>query len=291
MNTEETLAYWAACMAAEDLSKRTIKERLIFFRRLARDVGDLATITRKDLILWSAGQSWSNATRSHYRSTLFVFFTWAQDESLRLDNPAARLPRVRVKRREPTPFTLDEIQQLLESGIYAKTRAMVALHYYLGLRVSEISRVHGHDIDWTRRTLTTIGKGNLKIVLPIPKAAWPLVLTMPRSAYWFPNRVPNHLYPAGEGHIMGRSVSNLLAQAITRAGINHKPHDLRAATATEMNGAGVSAFVIQKSMRHANMDTTTRYMGLTVEQVREGFDQLPAITLPTQSGRRHNKAA
>lgn len=292
MNTEETLSYWAACMAAEDLSKRTINERKIFFRRLARDLGDLSTITRKDLILWVADQTWANATRSHYRSTLYVFYSWLQDEGLRLDNPAARLPKVKVVRREPTPFTIPEIQRLLDSGIYRKSRMMVILHYYLGLRVSEIARVHGRrDIDWERRTLTTIGKGALKVVLPIPEAAWELIVSMPRDGYWFPNSVANKRFPAGEGHILGNSISNQLAQAIRRAGLTHKPHDLRAATATEMNKEGVSAFVIQKGLRHANMDTTTRYMGLSVEQVKGGFDQLPTVNFPHQSGRRRTPQA
>lgn len=286
MNANDTLKYWAACMAVEDLSERTIRERLIFIRRVARETMPLDLVTRHELISWLAVQNWSNTTRVHYRSALHTFFTWLQDEGFRPDNPAVRLPKVKRRHREPNPFSVDEIQALLECGIYRKTRAMVALHYYLGLRVSEIARVHGADVNWTRRTIATIGKGRKEVVMPVPAAAWPLFLEMPRDGYWFPNRVANRLHPAGAGHILGNSVSTLLGGAIKRAGLVHRPHDLRAATATEMNRAGVSAFVVQKGMRHSNMDTTTRYMGLDVEQIRQGLDQLPAITLPTRSGRR-----
>lgn len=285
MDTIATLDYWAACMKAEDLTERSIKERMIFFNRLSRELGDFETITRTDLIHWLATKDWANATRVNYRSTLHIFFTWLQDEGLRLDNPAARLPKVKTRTREPNPFTVQEIQTLLDSGIYAKTRAMVGLHYYLGLRVSEISRVNGKDINWDRRTLTTIGKGHKKIIMPIPAAAWGIFLSMPRAGYWFPNRAANRLFPPGEGHVLSGSVSTLLCDAIKRAGLSHRAHDLRAATATEMNKAKVTAFVVQKGMRHTNMDTTTRYMGIDIEQVRDGLDHLPVLRMPEQSGR------
>ncbi|WP_165788117.1 tyrosine-type recombinase/integrase [Arthrobacter glacialis] len=273
-------------MASEGRSSRTVSERMYFFQKLARETSALTVVTRQQLIHWTGAQEWSHSTRAHNRSALYVFFTWMQDEDIRLDNPAARLPKVKTRKREPNPFSVEEIQTLLNSGIYSKTRAMVALHYYLGLRVSEISRVHGNDVNWDRKMLTTVGKGTKLARLPVPEAAWPLFLAMPRTGYWFPNRAANRLWPAGEGHILGNSVSDLLAQAIRRAGLDHRPHDLRAATATEMHSAGVSAFTIQKAMRHSNMDTTTRYLGLTVEQVRDGISTLPSVTMPQRSGRK-----
>jgi len=291
MDTNDTLDYWTACMKAADLTEKTIRERLIFIRQLARDVGDLGTVTRKELIVWTAAQNWSNSTRVHRRSGLHTFFAWLQDEQLRVDNPAYRLPRVATRKREPNPFTISEINTLLAGGIYRKTRAMVALHYYLGLRVSEIAAVNGSDVDWEARTLSTVGKGRKSATLPVPAAAWPLFLEMPRTGYWFPNRTANRLFAAGEGHIMGNSVSGLIGEAIKRAGLKHRPHDLRAALATEMHEAGVSDFVVQRSMRHSNMDTTTIYLKLRPEGIRHGFDQLPPITLPDRSGRRRRDMA
>lgn len=289
METNDTLNYWTACMKAADLTEKTIRERLIFIRQLARDV-DLETVTRKQLIMWMAEQNWSNSTRVHRRSGLHTFFAWMQDEGFRLDNPAYRLPRVATRKREPNPFTVDEINALLESGIYRKTRVMVALHYYLGLRVSEIAAVNGDDIDWEARTLSTIGKGRKPATLPVPAALWPLFHQMPRTGYWFPNRTKNKLHAAGEGHIMGNSVSGLIGEAIKRMGLKHRPHDLRATLATEMHEAGVSDFVVQRSMRHSNMDTTTLYLKLKPEGIRHGFEALPVINMPERSGRQRRNA-
>ncbi|MCT9624267.1 tyrosine-type recombinase/integrase [Pseudarthrobacter equi] len=273
-------------MKAADLTEKTIRERLIFINQLARDVDSLETVTRKELIMWMAKQNWSNSTRVHRRSGLHTFFAWMQDEGLRLDNPAYRLPRVATRKREPNPFTVDEINQLLNGGIYFKTRVMVAVHYYLGLRVSEIAAINGDDINWDTKTLHTIGKGRKPATLPVPAAIWPLFLKMPRTGYWFPNRTRNRMFPAGEGHITGNSVSGLIGEAIKRCGLKHRPHDLRASLATEMHEAGISDFVVQRSMRHSNMDTTTLYLKLKPEGIRHGFEALPVIQIPDRSGRR-----
>jgi hypothetical protein len=70
LNTNDTLEYWTACMKAADLTDKTIRERLIFIRQLARDVDDLGTVTRKELIVWTAAQNWSkfHACASPFRA-------------------------------------------------------------------------------------------------------------------------------------------------------------------------------------------------------------------------------
>ncbi len=270
---------------ARGLAARTIKEHLIFLRKMSREGLDFMTCTRREIVFWMAGQDWSNSTRVHRKAQLYGFFTWMQDEELRLDNPAAKLPKVKAQKQKPNPFTAAEVQKLLDSGIYFKTQVMVCAHYYLGLRVSEIAAIHGSHIDWDTRTLTTVGKGRKEAQIPIPSHMWEVVTKMPRDAYWFPNRTANRMFPAGEGHITGNSISGLLAEAIKRAGIKHRPHQLRAATATEMHRAGVSAFTIQEGMRHSLMQTTTVYLTIDPEQVRAGLEMLPAVTMPGRKKR------
>ncbi|WP_022886340.1 tyrosine-type recombinase/integrase [Glaciibacter superstes] len=284
----DILAFWARFMQAEDLTDATITERLRFIRHVERATGDLLTLTRHDLISFmGSNETWTNSTKQHYRSALHTFFTWLQDEGVRLDNPAARLPKVKARKRTPNPATVDDIALVLNGGAYARTRRMVALHYYVGLRVHEIAKAHGHDVDWNERTIRVYGKGKKTRVLPLNDAVWEVVKDLPRDGYWFPNWKANKLFALGEGHILSNSVSDVLSRAMRRSGIiGHKPHDLRAATATEQNRAGVSPFVIQQNMRHENMDTTTKYVLVDIEQMRAGFNALPAVPMPGKSNRR-----
>lgn len=292
MNTDQILNYWAQYMRAEDLTETTIKERIRFIQHLKLHAGDIRSLTRMDLIEYLASNTtWSNSTKQHYRSALHVFFTWVQDENFRQDNPAAKLPKVKSRKRQATPISTDDIQRLLNVGAYKRTRLMIALHYYLGLRVSEIAQLHSSNINYQSRTLTVIGKGKKKRVLPMNDAVWELLCSQWREDYFFPNWKANERFAIGEGHILGRSVSDVLSRAMKRAGItNHKPHDLRSATATEQSRAGVSAFVIQQNMRHENADTTAGYIHIDIEQMREGFNNLPVMKMPLRSNRQRSAA-
>lgn len=288
MNTDQVLDYWAQYMRAEDLSPATIRERIRYFRNLEHELTTpLQQITRQQLIHHLGTDRWSNTTRQHYRSALHTFYTWLQDEGIRADNPAARLPKVRVKKREPNPVPVTDIQRMLTTGAYRKTRVMIALHYYAGLRVHEIAKMHGRDIDWENRILTVKGKGGTTRRIGIGDALWAIVDEMPRDGYWFPNVKANRLHKPGEGHILSNSVSDVIRDAYLRAGIRtHRPHDLRASTATEQSRAGVSPLKIQRAMRHLSLATTELYTQITVEDTREAFNAQPVIQFPQRSGRR-----
>lgn len=289
--TDRLLTYYGQTQRMEGCTGRTIREREYALRDLERTTGTpLAQIQRQDIILFMAGKDWAQRTRSVRRSMFRSFYTWMQDEGLRDDNPAARLPSVRVHHRTPTPFTPAEVQQLLDAGLYSKTLLKVLLHYYLGLRVHEIAKLHGQDIDWTNRKVTVLGKGSKEVTLPIPAGLWPHLEDQPRDAYWFPNLQRNRDFEPGQGHVSGKSVSETINDAIRRAGLKHRAHDLRAATATAMHRAGVSAYTIQQSMRHTNAETTNRYLLIDEEQIRAGLDTLPAMDVPTTSRRRPREA-
>ncbi|MFE4469570.1 tyrosine-type recombinase/integrase [Leifsonia sp. NPDC056824] len=286
------LTAWLAFMRAEDLTPNTIHERRRFYLYVEANVGNVLTVTRPELIAFLGTPEWSNTTRQHYKSALHTLFTWLQDEGFREDNPGARLPRVKARKRTPHPFTIEEIERTLETGAYRRTRMMVALHYYLGMRVHEIAKVHGNDIDWNERTIRIFGKGAKTKYLPLSEEMWTLAETMPRDGYWFPNWRANHLYAAGEGHILSNSVSTIIGNAIKRAGIQgHRPHDLRASMITLQSRAGVDPFVVQQNARHESLDTTAIYRLVDMDEMRAGFDLQPTVAMPTRSGRRRTDSA
>lgn len=293
MVTDALLDYWASFMSAEGLGERTIRERLALFRTIETEIGKpLLEVNRQDLITYLGSpvvrERWSAGTRRHYRSSIHTFFTWAQDEGLRVDNPAARLPRISVKPHDPNPVAVDDIQLMVTTGAYRNTRMMIALHYYAGLRVHEIAKIHGRDIDWRHRILAVFGKGAVTRRIGLGDALWDLAQDYPRDEFWFPNKKPNRLYSTvGEGHVLSNSVSDAIRDAFRRSGIdNHRPHDLRASTATEQHLAGVPLFKTQKAMRHSSSATTEFYTRIDIEGTREAFNAQPTIDFPARSGRK-----
>lgn len=285
---DQVYALWEMHMRASACSQRTIKERRIWLNALARYLGKPVILaTKLDLIAFLGRDDLSPKTRQNYRSTLHTLFTLIQDEGLRIDNPAARLPRVHTSRAEPNPFTMEEVQQLLDSGIYDRTRLYVLLAVYMGLRAAEIANLHGEHVDWERQRLwIEAAKGGVKVWRPFHPLVWGEVRHLPRDAYWFPGLLDPDI------PVSPKSVSNTLCAAVKRAGLaGHRAHQLRATFATEMIRAGVSTTVASHAMRHANPATLARYVKPDDMAIVDAITKIPEITLNKLTYRGRNRPA
>ncbi len=275
VHDEAILSAWASYAKASGYRPRTIKEHLISLNAtLRRTDKTILNMTRYDLIGDLARDGISPSTISRYKSLFHGFWTWTQDEGFRLDNPAARLPRVRVPKAEPNPVTTQDLELLINSGIYAKTRMYVLLYAYQGFRASEIAAVSGEAIDWqNRRILSVNGKGGKEVWRPIHPMVWGEAQKYPRTGWWFPS-------PTTGTHVTGRNVSEVLSKAMKRAGIvGHRPHNLRGWYATELSAAGAPTAVVAAGLRHADLQSVNRYLAVHSREIDLAQQQLPVVDI------------
>lgn len=259
-------------MRARACRPRSILETRITLQRLARDLGKpLADANRSDLIAFLTRPELKPYSVRTYRSALVSFYGLLAAEGVIPTNPTARLPKVRVPHSEPNPLTTAEVQRLLDCGIRRRTRMMVLLATYQGLRASEIAEVHGSAVNWTTGELTVRnGKGGTELVRPLHSAVLAEAAAFPRDGYWFPGN--------GQPHIGRQAISKTLAQAMRRAGIlGHRPHQLRAWHATELVAAGTDTVTVQHSMRHADLSSLHKYTRPSNERIRSAIEQLPPL--------------
>lgn len=284
MDDDAILAYWATFAAASGYRPRTIKEHTINLRATLRRTGKtILSMARQDLIADLGREGLSPGTRQRYRSLFFGFWTWVQNEEFRLDNPAVRLPRQRVIKSEANPIETVDLELLINSGIYSKTRMYVLLYAYQGFRAVEIAGVHGgHSIDWSRgRILSLKGKGGKEVWRPIHPLVWEEAQKYPRDALWFPS-------PTREGKsITAKNVTTVLSKALSRAGIQgHRPHNLRAWYATELGDAGAPTDVIAAGLRHSDLQSVSRYRRVSEEAIDLYQRKLPVVSVPERTPRK-----
>src|SRR5690606_29207842 len=130
------------------------------------------------------------------RGAFRAFFTFLHEEGLRDDTPSLRLPVVKVPKARPRPYTQEQIDRMLSTGAYRRTRAMILLAAYQGLRAFEIAAVHSDDIDLDAGTLKVVGKGGRLDYLPLAAPIRELAPTM-GEGWWFPAR------GGRTGHVLG----------------------------------------------------------------------------------------
>ena len=276
--TDDVLTAFDTYQRGKGLAPTTIRNRVSILRQLGTDP---LTATTHQLRAFIGRLGISAASRRTNLNCLRAFYAFLVLDGYRDDNPTDRIDSVRVPRDLPRPFSVEQIDALLTSGAYRRTRAMILLGYYQGLRVSQIAAVRGDDIDLLAGTLTTIGKGSLNLVLPLHTVIRDLADTMPRG-HWFPARrgIPGHVKPS--------SVTELVHKAKLRAGITDPKltaHSLRHSYATHMLEHGVDVRVVQELLGHANLSTTQIYTRVSDLQRRAGILALPARPVPDRSGR------
>lgn len=144
-------------------------------------------------------------------------------------------------------------------------RAMLLLASRAGLRVAEIARFHGRDIDPYAGTLEVRGKGGTTYTIPAHPDILAHATRMP-TGYWFPSQ-------RGE-HIGGRVVSERMRLYMLRHGINATPHALRHTFATQLLEGGADLRVVQELMRHSSLTATAIYTAITDDRKREAILRL-----------------
>lgn len=282
--TTQLLRDFADDQLGRGLAHTTVRNRASILLTLERKSGVRLIDTQlPDLRRYLGREGEASAgTRRTERAAFVAFYNFLHEEGIRDDDPTTRLKPVKAPKGEPRPFTLEQINAMIDSGAYFKTRAMILIGYYQGFRVAMIARVHGHDIDLESNTIATVGKGNKEARLPLHPVIAELAAIMPRDGYWFPARKD----PSRP--MRSASVTNLITLAKKRAGIldpKLTPHSLKHSFCTHLIDAGVDVRVVQVLAMHESLATTQIYTGVSSKLKQEGIHSIPTRELPARSGR------
>lgn len=298
---EDILAHYAAHQRAAGLADRTIKSRDDLLRMLARLTGVRPTmVTTRDMLELlgrrhhRTGEPLKAGTKQVERSYLQAWSRWMVDENYLAHDPAARLPRVKVPRRRARPLHIDHIDLMLDSGAYRRTRDLIAVAALSGLRVGEVVKIRGEDVDWVTMRIRSVRKGGLDHEISMPPALVAIAERMPRRGWWFPSTYKNAQFPDGGGHILMKSASTRISIVLRRIGVvdpNITAHSLRHFYATTLLRSGVAVHVVQEMMGHASLATTQLYAEVSDEEIDAGAAVLPFIDPRERSTRRSGRLA
>ena len=262
---------WQLWQYSARRSVRTVTERTRVIQRFLDEAGvGPHTATPMDIARWTAGHSdWSASTASTYHAYLVSWHKWLCRLDHRADNPMLKLSSPRTPDRAPRPVADAGLVRLLTMRMHHRTRVMVLLAALAGLRVSEVAKMRGEDVDVDRRRIYVIGKGGKHAWVPLHPLLAEAAATMPARGWWFPgnNRRP------GE-HVHPKSVSDIIGQAMRRAGVAGTPHSLRHWFATTLLEDGADLRTVQELLRHASVQTTQIYTKVPDARRNAAVDRL-----------------
>ena len=189
-----------------------------------------------------------------------------------------QIPRQKKRRTLPEVLTREEVSAILSISPNIKHRAMLAVVYSSGLRVSEAANLKLQHIDSANmRLFVEDGKGGKDRYTLLSENCLDIL-----RLYWKRCR-PEH--PEGwlftgtynVTHITSSGIENAFNKAAKRAGItkNVSIHSLRHAFATHLLEDGATLLQVKELLGHSSIQSTTVYLHLAnlTADIRSPFDR------------------
>ncbi len=185
--------------------------------------------------------------------------------------------RPKLPRSLPHPLTENEMLRLMDAPDPAqragpRDRAMLALTYAAGLRVSELVRLRLSDLDLQRGVVNALGKGHKRRLVPIAEVALERLLQYLQSRPPPPNADRDLVFASPRGGALTRQAFwKIVRRHALGAGLSQRvhPHQLRHSFATHLLRGGADLRSVQTLLGHADIATTEIYTQVTGDHVRE----------------------
>ncbi len=129
-------------------------------------------ITGQDIAdLLAATKCASGGRHAYYRS-LRAFYNWLYSARSGFGlnpqrNPIRQVDSPKVPRKILPSLSQDDLKLLIDKVDNARDKAIISLFTESGLRLTELANVTFKDIDWSNRTIRTVGKGNKEALAPL----------------------------------------------------------------------------------------------------------------------------
>ncbi len=240
-------------IALEDLTNRHVEEfiEIVFLER-----------------------NYSISSQRQFISALKLFVLFYPDTKIN----DVQLERPRKSRKLPTVLSQEEILEIIKVTRNLKHRAIIALIYSAGLRISELISLELKHIDIDRKQIfINSGKGRKDRYIVLANSFLPLLqnyfLTYQPKKY-FVEGINQKPYSAS-------SIRKFLSKSSRLAGISKKvtPHTLRHSYATHLLENGIGLRHIQELLGHAKPETTMIYTHVVKKDLLDIQSPLDTILL------------
>ena len=207
---------------------------------------------------------------------------------------AGRAPHNKGMQYPPDPPRPEEIIVVMRQAGHdrhgLRLRALIAVLWRAGLRISEALALTETDIDTTRGSLLVRhGKGDKR------REAGMDPFGFEQLAAWMAHRVAlpvGPLFCVIDGPTRGRrwaatAARSELRQLAADAGVRRRfaPHQLRHAHAVELAREGVAVNIIQRQLGHTDLGTTSTYLqGIDPSEIIDAVRSRRQPTIPATAG-------
>ena len=272
-NSEKLLKKYLATKRVEGRSEKTVELYKYIILRFYREINmplDEVDVYALRLYLAEMEQRGSNSsTINGVRCILSSFYGWIFNEGFIDRNPAANLGVVKCKKVIRKPFTGAELEAIKNACRTLRDRALVEFLLSTGCRVDEVTHLNVEDVNFVTREVTVLGKGNKERIVFLNDACVYHLSKYLAARKWDGNAL--FMGKAGQ-RLLNGGVRAMLKRIEAETGVeNVHPHRFRRTLATSLIDKGMAIQDVAAILGHANINTTTRYIFISKENVKANY--------------------
>lgn len=215
-------------------------------------------------------------------SSLRSFYRFLLREEYVTENPFSLISLKKGSERLPQFFYEEEIVELFKvcntnEPLDQRNSALLEVLYGTGIRVSECTNIHLHDLDMSLNTLLVQGKGRKERYVPFgdyAKEALEIYIEDGRQKLMKDKENHNVLFVNFRGEpITSRGIRTVLQKMIEKSALNRNihPHMLRHSFATHLLNSGADLRTVQELLGHVNLSSTQVYTHISNEHLRKTY--------------------
>jgi len=273
-SSEGAPARFLESLSRRNLSEHTVRayrsdtNQVFNFLTGRRLTAELAAEYVDSLIL--AGCAASTVARKI--ASLRALAAYLVDSHQLAEDPTTHLKSFKQKRTLPKSISQDEVTCLFDAAKTDRDMLLLSLLYDCGLRSREAVDLRWSNVDYATMTLTIHGKGGKTRLVPYPNET--AVFLHTALAYHNPQVERETVLRSLRDRPLSTSdVRRTLATLSLRSNLNPPvaPHQLRHSYATHLLEGGADLPTIQALLGHANITTTSIYLHVTTDHMREVY--------------------
>ena len=222
----------------------------------------------------------NNSSIDRKLSALRGFYKYLVNEGIVHNNVFSLVNGPKKSKKLPRYFDYNELEEMFlipdtNTALGQRDLLLLEMLYATGCRVGEIVSIKVKDIDFNRRTILIIGKGNKERYLNYGEYCEDILKKYLKDGYLSLNiNKSEFLFLNKNGGVLTeRGVRFILDKIIKQTGINKNisPHMIRHSFATHLLNEGCDLLTVQKLLGHESIKATQIYTHVTTDRLKEVY--------------------
>ena len=287
--TQGLLEYFTVCKLSSGRSYKTIQQYLLVAKQLCDMVHkELNMITSDDVIYFLAKYPYtkipnvSQCTMDSKRRYLSSIFGLLKKHKKIEENPMDMVEQIKFRSKVKQPLNDKEIENIKEAisktkNKVAKVRntAIIQLCLDTGVRVSELTGINIADVDFYKKEIKVLGKGNKERIVMFSDDSEKKLKDYLELRNNCKSNSPLFMDIQNKNRLKPSGVQSIMKKLRKPSGVSRlHPHLIRASMASNLARQGIAIDIIAKYLGHSGLDVIQRYVINSQEHIKNELQKV-----------------